>query len=118
MGDEVPLEDLIIKTEERISEPEVIDPIELAAMKFTKLLPYVAKLGSAMPSQKGIVRVLHALAEFPLGKDKPRLLNAAERQLFQVLQELQSYKSTVISDIIKKSASTAVPETEVKDGGS
>jgi hypothetical protein len=79
-----------------------IDPVEEAAMKFTKLLPYVKMLGQAMPSQKGLTRVLHAFAEFPLGKEKPRLLNEGERQLFHVMQELQGYKSTVIQAILQK----------------
>lgn len=111
--------------------PIAMDPIEEAAMKFTKLLPYVKMLGSAMPSQKGIVRVLHALAEFPLGKEKPRLLQEGERQLFHVMQELQGYKSTVIQNILQQNAeieklkqtakaeqpvSNAALETEVSNG--
>lgn len=79
-----------------------IDPVEEAAMKFTKLLPYVIKMGSALDSKKGLVRVMHAIAEFPLGASKPRLLNESERQLFHILQELQGYKSTVISNILQK----------------
>ncbi len=107
------------------SEPP--DPVEEAAAKFTMLLPYVKKIGSAMPSQKGVVRVLHALAEFPLGKEKPKLLTEGERQLFHVMQELQGLKSTVISDIIEKNAmaeklkqtTAELPavEQEVSNGG-
>lgn len=87
-----------------VPEQPAIDPVEEAAMKFTHLLPYVKKLGAAMPSQKGITRVLHALAEFPLGAAKPRLLTEGERQLFHVMQELQGYKATVIQNIIQKNA--------------
>jgi len=79
-----------------------MDPVEEAAMTFTKLLPYVRQLGSAMPSQKGVVRVLHALAEFPLGDAKPRLLTEGERQLFHVMMELSGVKSTIIQDLMKK----------------
>jgi len=79
-----------------------LDPVEEASMKFTTLLPFIKKLGSAMPSQKGVVRVLHAFAEFPLGKEKPKLLNEAERQLFGILSEIQGLKSTIIQDIMKK----------------
>ncbi len=100
------------------SAPAEISAAEEAASKFTMLLPYVLKLGSAMPSQKGVVRVMYALAEFPLGASKPRLLTEGERQLFHILQELNGLKSTVIQDIMKKNAlveqmkQTAAPVAE------
>ncbi len=86
-----------------------VAPVELpsdeeAAAQFTKLLPFVSKLGDALPSKGGLVRVLFALAEFPLGASKPRLLNDAERQLFQVMMQLQGFKSTVVTSIMKKNA--------------
>lgn len=107
--------------------PVEMAPDEEAAMKFTKLLPYVSKLSDAMPSKGGLVRVLHALAEFPLGASKPKLLNEAERQLFHVMMELQGYKSTVVSSIMKKNmameqmkqtavASAPAAESEVQNG--
>jgi hypothetical protein len=106
----------IDRTEQPAITPEVpaIDPVEESAMKFTTLLPYVKKLGAAMPSQKGIIRVLHAFAEFPLGKEKPRLLTEGERQLFHVMQELQSHKSVVIQNIMKKNMEAQVLEQEVR----
>lgn len=82
--------------------PITMSPEEEAAMKFTKLLPYVSKLGDALNSKGGAVRVLTALAEFPLGSTKPRLLNDGERQLFQIMMELQQYKSTVITSIMQR----------------
>jgi hypothetical protein len=82
--------------------PVEIDPIEEAATKYTKLLPYVAKLSEAMPSKGGLVRVNVAMAEFPLGGRQPRLHNAAERQLFAVMQELNGYKTTVVQSFIKE----------------
>lgn len=90
-----------------MSEPQSDAPVQMppeeeAAMKFTKLLPYVSKLSSAMPSKGGLVRVLTAMAEFPIGSAKPRFLNESERQLFLVLQELQGYKSTVLQSFIRK----------------
>lgn len=91
-----------IVPEVALEAPVEMHPTEEAAMKFTKLLPYVKMLGQAMPSQKGLIRVMHAFAEFPLGKEKPRLLTDAERQLFHILQELQGYKSTVIQAILQK----------------
>jgi hypothetical protein len=97
-----------------VPEVPAMDPVEAAAMKFTTLLPYVKKLGGAMPSQKGIVRVLHAFAEFPLGKEKPRLLTEGERQLFHVMQELQSHKNVVIQNIMKKNMEAQVLEQEVR----
>lgn len=84
--------------------PVALSPEEEAAMKFTKLLPYVGKLADAMDSKGGLVRVLVAFAEFPLGNKKPRLLSEQERQLFVIMQELQGYKSTVVSSFIKKAA--------------
>jgi|SRR5665213_3505506 len=107
--------------------PVTMSADEEAAMKFTKLLPYVSKLAGAMPSKGGVVRVMTAIAEFPLGGRQPRLLNEAERQLFAVIQELQGYKSTVIASFIKKqsdmeqmqqNAAQAVAETEQANGGS
>jgi len=106
--------------------PVEISPEEEAAMKFTKLLPYVSKLSDAMPSKGGLVRVMSAMAEFPLGARKPRLLNESERQLFAVMQELNGYKSTVLQSFIKKQAeleqmqqlaAQAAAETEKTDGG-
>lgn len=85
-------------------EQAAMDPAEEAAMKFTKMMPFVSKLANALPSKGGLIRVVHAMAEFPLGASKPRLLNDAERQLFHVLQELNGYKSTVIQNILTKNA--------------
>lgn len=111
--EDVPERTVPIETQPVIPEP--MDPVEEAAMRFTQLLPFVAKIASASQSQKGLVRVLHALAEFPLGKTKPRLLNDNERQLFSIIQELNGYKSTVISNIIKQNAATQAPELPVTD---
>ena len=106
--------------------PVTMSADEEAAMKFTKLLPFVSKLSNALPSKGGLVRVMTAVAEFPLGGRQPRLLNEAERQLFAVMQELQGYKSTVISSFIKKqadidqmqkTATQAVAEMENTRGG-
>lgn len=79
------------------------DPVEEAAEKFTTLLPYVTKIANASRSKGSLVRVLHAFAEFPLGKGKPRLLDQNEKLLFNILQELVGYKSTVLTDFMKKS---------------
>ena len=87
--------------EPQIEQPVTMSPEEEAAMKFTKLLPYVSKLSDALSSKGGLVRVISALAEFPLGSANPRLLNDGERQLFQVFMELQQYKSTVITSIMQ-----------------
>ena len=107
-----------------ISVPEVAEaPVQMsadeeAAMKFTKLLPYVTKLSDAMPSKGGLVRVLTAFAEFPLGGRQPRLLNEAERQLFAVMQELQGYKSTVIASFIQKQADLEQAQQTANQAGS
>lgn len=84
--------------------PAEMNPIEEAAMRFTKLLPFVPKLADALPSKGAVVRVLYALAQFPLGAEKPRLLNDAERQLFHVMMELQGFKTKVVSNIIENNA--------------
>ncbi len=102
--------------------PKIADPIEEAAMKFTTLLPFVTKFGRTM-SAKGLTRVLFAVAEFPLGASKPKLLDENERQLFYVIQDLMGFKSQVINDIMKKNyeieqlkqKASLTPETEVKD---
>lgn len=121
-----------VNVEEKVvtiaTEPAEVDPVEEAAMRFTQLLPFVSKIAAASSSQKGLVRVLHALAEFPLGKAKPRLLNANERQLFAIMQELNGYKSTVLTSIIKQNAAMEAAtkqapdlsgaETEVSNGTS
>lgn len=80
-----------------------LDPVEEAAKNFTNLLPYVSKIANASVGKGSLVRVLQAYAEFPLGKCKPRLLNQNEKLLFNILQELQGYKSTILTDFMKKS---------------
>jgi hypothetical protein len=105
-----------IAVEQPAITPEAppIDEIEQAATKFTMLLPYVKKLGAAMPSQKGMIRVLSAFMEFPLGKEKPKFLTEGERQFFHVLQELQQHKSTVLQAIMKKNYEMEVLEQEAR----
>ncbi len=76
---------------------------EQAATRFEALLPYVKKIALAAEGKKSLVRVLHALAEFPLGATMPRLLNDNERQLFQIMQELNQYKTAIIQEVIKQS---------------
>ena len=94
--------------------PTEMPPDEEAAMKFTKLLPFVAKLANAAPSKGSLVRVMHAVAEFPLGASKPRLLNDAERQLFHIMMELNGYKSTVVTSIMQKNASAQADLEKMK----
>jgi hypothetical protein len=94
-------------------EQAPLPPDEEAAMKYTKLLPFVGKLADALPSKGGVVRVMVAIAEFPIGGRQPRLLNEAERQLFAVMQELQGYKSTVIQSFIKKQSDLEQVATEL-----
>lgn len=115
----------IVSEQPLTPEQEAANANEEAAKKFTELLPYVKKFGSAM-SSNSVVRVLYAMAEFPLGASKPRLLNDPERQLFHILQELNGAKSIVISTILKQQAETeqlkqkategSVAEQEVTDG--
>lgn len=115
--------------EKTVTPPAAVEmpPEEEAAMKFTRLLPFVTKLANALPSKGGVVRVLTAVAEFPVGGRKPRLLNEAERQLFHVMMELNGYKTTVVSNIMQKNAelekekqtalaSTPAAESEVQNG--
>lgn len=114
MGQNPPPVEIPFPTESAAPVVAEMDPAEEAAMKFTKLLPFISKLATALPSKGGAVRVLHALAEFPLGATKPRFLNAAERQLFQVMMELQGYKSTVVTSIMKKNAEVQTEAEELK----
>lgn len=92
-----------------------VSAAEEAAMQFTQLLPYVKKIASAADGKKSLVRVMHALAEFPLGASVPRLLNNNERQLFQIMQELNGYKSTVLQEIIKNRVPPAATEGSVNE---
>lgn len=105
--------------------PVATNPVEEAATNFTQLLPYVKKLCANM-SAKAQARVHHAMAEFPLGATKPRLIGADEKQLFQVLQHLQGFKSTILQSFIreqaeanklKETAVNATVEKEKEDGG-
>lgn len=84
-----------------VPETPAMPPAEEAAMKFTQLLPYVRKLCATM-SAKAQARVHYAMAEFPLGATKPRLLDDDERQLFHILQQLNGFKSTVIQSILQQ----------------
>jgi hypothetical protein len=85
-----------------MKQPEYSEE-EQAAARFLYLLPYIKKLGNAM-GQKSAVRVLHALAEFPLGEGKPKLLNASEKQLFDIFQELMASKSIIIKNTLAQQA--------------
>lgn len=91
---------------------------EEAAMKYTKLLPFATKLANALPSKGAVVRIVTAMAEFPIGGRQPRLLSEAERQLFAVLQELNGYKSVVLQSFIQNQnelKQTAVSTTAETD---
>jgi hypothetical protein len=93
-------------SEEQPAEEKVdaasVDPLEEAAFKFTKLLPYVKKFSATASSQKSLARVLYAMAEFPLGAAEPRFLNENERILFSVLQEIQQHKSVLLQKYVKE----------------
>jgi hypothetical protein len=93
------------------------DPVEEAAERFTMLLPFVSKTANASVSKGSLVRVLHAFAEFPLGKGKPRLLNQNEQLLFNILQELQGYKSTILQDFMKKNLAAMQMEKMLDTNG-
>jgi hypothetical protein len=73
----------------------------------------VKKIAAAAEGKKSLVRVIHALAEFPLGSTQPRLLNDNERQLFQIMQELSQYKTIVLQEIIKNRP--VVPNEKVQE---
>jgi hypothetical protein len=68
---------------------------EESAARFLYLLPYIKKFGSAIGA-KGMVRVMHALAEFPVGDSLPKFKNKQEEQLFNVFQELTAAKAIVV----------------------
>lgn len=84
---------------------------EQAAARFLYLLPYIKKFGSEM-GNKGVVRVLHALAQFPLQEGKPRLKDKQEEQLFNIFQELTASKSTIIKYALEKQKETKVTGEE------
>lgn len=103
-----------VVTVETAPTEDAVDSIEDAAMKFTQLLPFVKKLSQAL-SIRSLSRVNHAMAEFPLGREMPKFKNGSERQLFQVLQELQNYKNTIVTDILTKRNAIAQAEKEKEE---
>ncbi len=120
-SDVAKMDEIMSQVEGPDDQPDAIPEVELtaeeeAAMKFTQLLPYVTKIGNAATGRGSLVRVLHAMAEFPLGAGKPRLLNDNERLLFNIMQELQGYKSTLLSvymqDSLEKQKLLAEASTE------
>lgn len=96
-------------------EEKKVSEAENAAQRFTELLPYVKKIASAAEGKKSLIRVLHALAEFPLGAQVPRLLNDNERQLFQVMSELSSAKTMILNEFIKTQPPKAAATEGIKD---
>lgn len=98
------------------TEVEQKDPVEEASEKFTTLLPFVKKFAEAAEGKKSLVRVLHAFAEFPLGASKPKLLNHNERMLFNILQELQGYKSTILTSFMKQNLQKMQDERKEENG--
>lgn len=76
-------------------------PEEEAAARFLYLLPYVKRIGKNLGGN-AVVRVLYALAEFPLGDDKPKLKSKEEKQLFDIFQELMASKSLIIKHALEK----------------
>jgi hypothetical protein len=98
------------------------DPTLEAAQRYTQLLPFVKKFCAVM-SAKSQARVHHAMAAFPIGESKPRLINNQERQLFHILQELNQQKAIVINGYMKQSyeanklkeAAMALPQENADD---
>lgn len=70
---------------------------EEAASTYRALLPYVKKLGNGLSGQKSVTRVLYAFMAYGLETDKPRLLNRAEQQFFQLLQDIATAKAFLLN---------------------
>jgi hypothetical protein len=54
-------------------------------------------LGNALSGQKSLTRVLYAFMAYPLQTNEPRLLNQAEKQMFQLLQDLAASKAFLMN---------------------
>jgi len=81
-------------------EPKFTPEVEVASENFTRSLPVFKSLVTNAPSKKSLIRVINAVAEFPLGSSYPRLLNDYEKQLFALFQEIATNKSTVLTGFL------------------
>lgn len=75
--------------------------VETASENFTKVLPMFKTLVKNTDSRKSLIRVINALAEFPLGAGYPKLLNENEKRLFSLFQEMTTYKSTILTGFLQ-----------------
>lgn len=102
---------MMVKEEEPVVAPidatgdnpiEKFTPEEDAAARFSYLLPFVRRSGKNM-SAKAMTRVIHALAEFPLGNsidiNEMGFRSKQEKQLFTVMYEINAAKHTVLNYI-------------------
>lgn len=81
------------------SEPEKSheEVAEEASASYQNLLPYVKKLGNGLGGQKSVTRVLYAFMAYPLETTEPRLLSPAEKQFFQLLQDIAASKAFLMN---------------------
>lgn len=70
---------------------------EEAAIAYQGMLPFVKKLGNALSGQKSVVRVLYAFMANGLETNNPKLLNRAEKQFFQLLQDIAASKAYLMN---------------------
>jgi hypothetical protein len=77
-------------------------PAEEAAARFTYLLPFLKRMAGSM-SSKGMARVIHRLAEFPLGDavhiDKMGFRTKEEKKLFEVFYNINECKNTILKSM-------------------
>lgn len=105
-------EDMIEEIENVPEEGRYPDEVEQASEAFTKGLKIFKIIIKNTKSRKSLVRVLSAVAEFPLGEKMPRLLDDNEKRLFGIFQELVQNKSTVLTHFLHE----RLKKGEAKDG--
>jgi hypothetical protein len=93
----VDIDDKSVTLDAKTAEQSHEQVAEEASSSYTNLLPYVKKLGNALSGQKSLTRVLYAFMAYPLQTNEPRLLNQAEKQMFQLLQDLAASKAFLMN---------------------
>ena len=80
--------------------PKFSPEVEEASEKFTRALPVFKTLVNSTKSRKSLVRVLKAIAEFPLGENYPKFADKFETELFAIFQELSANKQVVLTGFL------------------
>lgn len=89
-------------SEETVKKEVEVDEEESAARFFHYMMPTFRNMVKSSESKGTLVRVLTALAEFPLGDKKPRFLDEKEKMLFDMFIQLSGAKQVLMEMVLKK----------------